>query len=132
PQTLVERLGRALRLWRGPPLSGAPDTELTDAIRARLEALRSVAVEDMVDAELALGRHRRLAPELEGLVAEDPLRERRWGQLIRALYGSGRQADALRAFQRARGALMEIGVEPGVELRRLEDAVLAQDESVLG
>ncbi len=105
PQTLVDRLARALRLWRGPPLSGVPDTELTHAIRARLEALRSVAVEDMVDAELALGRHRRLAPELEALVAEDPLRERRWGQLIRALYGSGRQADALRAFQRARGAL---------------------------
>ena len=60
------------------------------------------AVEDLVDAELALGQHRRLAPELEALVAEEPLRERRWGQLIRALYGSGRQADACGRSRRAR------------------------------
>jgi predicted ATPase len=120
-------------LWRGVPLTGVPETELTSAIRSRLEELKRVAVEDMVDAELTLGRHRRLAPELEALVAAEPLRERRWGQLIRALYGSGRQADALRAFQRVRDLLIEeIGVEPGLELRQLEAAVLAQDQSLLG
>ena len=133
PTGVAELLGRALELWRGTPLGGVPDTELTGAIRLRLEELRRAAVEDMVDAELALGRHRRLAPELEALVAEEPLSERRWGQLIRALYGSGRQADALRAFQSARDVLIEtVGVEPGPELRQLEAAVLAQDESLLG
>ena len=87
----------------------------------------------MVDAELALGEHRRLAPELEALVAEEPLRERRWGQLIRALYGSGRQADALRAFQRARDVLIEQSASSRApSCASLEAAVLAQDEALLG
>ncbi len=133
PGNACELLGHALPLWRGAPLGRRSGHGADTALRSRLEELRRVAVEDMVDAELALGGHRRLAPELEALVAEEPLRERRWGQLIRALYGSGRQADALRAFQRARDVLIEqIGVEPGPELRQLEAAVLAQDESVLG
>ena len=105
---------RGLEFWRGPPLAGVPDTERTNAVRSRLDELRRAAVDDLIEAQLALGQHQRLVPELEGLVAEDPLREHRWGQLIRALYCSGRQADAMRAFQRARDVLVEqIGVEPG-------------------
>jgi len=130
---VTELLGRGLALWRGVPLVDVPDTELAGAVRSRLEELHKAAVDESIDAQLTLGRHDRLVPELESLVAEDPLRERRWGQLIRALYGSGRQADAVRAFQRARDVLVEqIGVEPGAELRRIEAAVLAQDESLLG
>ena len=91
---------RALELWRGTALADAPDTDVDRrASGLGWTSCARVAVEDLVDAELALGRHRRLAPELEALVAAEPLRERRWGQLIRALYGSGQQADALRAFQ---------------------------------
>jgi predicted ATPase/DNA-binding SARP family transcriptional activator len=126
-------LERSLALWRGIPLGGVPDTDLIAALRSRLDELRRAAVDDLTDAQLVLGEHHRLTAELEALVAEDPLRERRWGQLIRALYASGRQADAMRAFQRARAVLVEeIGAEPGPELRRLEAAVLAQDDAVLG
>jgi predicted ATPase/DNA-binding SARP family transcriptional activator/tetratricopeptide (TPR) repeat protein len=131
PAVVAPVLREALDLWRGAALADAPDTALTGALQARLDELRKVAVEDLVDAELALGQHRRLAPELESLVTAEPLRERRWGQLMRALYGSGQQADALRAFQRARETLVDqMGVEPGPDLRRLEAAVLAQDESL--
>jgi predicted ATPase len=95
--------------------------------------LRQSTIDELVDAELERGEHRRLASGLEALVAEQPLRERRWGQLMRALYGSGQQAEALRAYQRAREVLVEqMGVEPGPELRRLEAAVLAQDDTALG
>jgi predicted ATPase/DNA-binding SARP family transcriptional activator len=126
-------LQQALGLWRGNALADGPATPVTDAIRSRLDELRRVAVENHVDAELELGRHHRLAPEIEALVAEEPLRERRWGQLMRALYGSGQQAEALRAFQRARDVLVDqMGVEPSPELRRLEAAVLAHDTDVLG
>ena len=133
PSTVAELLGTALGLWRGPPLGGAPDTDHIGAARSRLAEMQRVAVEDLIDAQLVLGHHRRLVAEVEALVAAEPLRERRWGQLIRALYGSGRQAEALRAFGRARERLVEeIGVEPGPELRQLEAAVLAQDATVLG
>jgi predicted ATPase/DNA-binding SARP family transcriptional activator len=127
------RLREGLALWRGDALVDGPATPVADAIGSRLDELRRVAVENLVDAELALGGHHRLAPEIEALVAEEPLRERRWGQLMRALYGSGQQTEALRAFQRAREVLVDqMGVEPGAELRRLEAAVLAQDDEVLG
>ena len=126
-------LGAALQLWTGTALADAPDTDMFARLRTRLEELHRVGVEDLVDAELALGYHQRLAPQLESLVAAEPLRERRWGQLMRALYGSGQQAAALRAFQRARDHLIEeLGIEPSIELRRLEAAVLAQDETLLG
>jgi predicted ATPase/DNA-binding SARP family transcriptional activator len=133
PATLAAALGGALALWRGTALADVPTTDVTDALRTRLDELRQGAIEDLVDAELTLGHHRRLAADLEALVAAEPLRERRWGQLMRALYGSGQQAEALRAYQRARQVLVEqMGVEPSPELRRLEAAVLAQDETVLG
>ena len=100
--------------------------------RARLEGLRLVAVEDRVDADLAAGEAAALVPELEAAVGEQPFRERRWAQLMLALYRSGRQGEAIDAYQRARRALVdELGIEPGPDLRRLEAAVLAQD-SVAG
>lgn len=133
PALVADVLGEAVAMWRGPPLGGVPDTDAMNAARSRLEELQRGAVEDLVDAQLARGDHRRLVAEVEAHVAAEPLRERRWAQLIRALYGSGRQAEALRAFGRARDRLIdEIGVEPGPELRRLEAAVLAHDASVLG
>ena len=133
PSTSSELLRAALGLWHGAPLGGAPDTDQIVAARSRLAEMQRVAVEDLVDAQLMLGHHQRLVAEVEALVAAEPLRERRWAQLIRALYGSGRQAEALRAFGRARARLIdEIGVEPGAELRQLEAAVLAHDEALLG
>ena len=133
PVAVATTLGTALDLWTGAALADVPATDVFASLRTRLEELHRGAVEDLVDAELALGYHQRLAPELESLVAEEPLRERRWGQLMRALYGSGQQAGALRAFQRARDILIEeLGIEPSVELRRLEAAVLAHDDAQLG
>jgi predicted ATPase/DNA-binding SARP family transcriptional activator len=126
-------LRAALDLWSGAALADVPDSTVFVSLRTRLEELQRCAVEDLVDAELALGHHDRLAPQLEALVSAEPLRERRWCQLMRALYGSGQQAGALRAFQRARDILLdELGLEPSAELRRLESAVLAQDASLLG
>ena len=97
----------------------------------RLEEARLAALEDRIEAELMLGGHGELTGELEALVQAHPLRERLWGQLILALYRSGRQGDALGAYQRARAVLAdELGVDPGPELRRLEAAVLAQDPAL--
>jgi predicted ATPase/DNA-binding SARP family transcriptional activator len=133
PESSVTSLVGALALWRGAALTGVPDSGVLDARRSRLEEHRRLAHEELIDARLSLGDHARLVADIELLVADEPFRERRWGQLIRALYGSGRQADAARAFQRARDVLVEqVGVEPSAELRRLESAVLAQDDEVLG
>ena len=101
-----------------------------DEIRRLVDA-RAVAVEDRVDADLALGRHRELVPELGRLVAEEPLRERRRAQLMLALYRSGQQADALRVYREAQAYLAgELGLEPGRELRALELAVMHHDPSL--
>jgi DNA-binding SARP family transcriptional activator len=125
------RLDDALRLWRGQPLTEFESEPWAVATAARLTDARDSALEDRVDAWLALGRHTRAASELEEMVQQRPLRERRWAQLILATYRSGRQADALRAYQRCRVVLGdELGIEPGPELRRLEAAVLAQDPSL--
>ena len=98
---------------------------------ARLTEAHDLAAEDRIGAWLALGRHAEAVAELEAMVEARPLRERRWGQLIVATYRCGRQADALRAYQRCRAVLAgELGLEPGPELRRLEAAVLAQDPSL--
>ncbi len=94
---------------------------------ARLEELHSLIVEDRVEAELALGRHRSLAVELPALVDAQPFREVRWAQLMRALYRSGRQADALRTFERMRRFFgEELGIEPMPWVRALEGAMLVQ------
>ena len=88
-------------------------------------------VEDRADALLATGRAAEIIGELEAAIADAPLRERRWGQLMLALYRAGRQGEALGAYQRARSLLAdELGVDPGPELRRLEAAIVAQDVSL--
>jgi predicted ATPase/DNA-binding SARP family transcriptional activator len=126
PEAAASLLGEALALWRGPVAE-----ELGPAAR-RLDELRLGAIEDRVDAELALGRHRELIAELEQLVAEQPLRERLRGALMLALYRDDRQADALDAYLAARRTLVdELGVEPGPRLQELHAAILAQDAALL-
>jgi YVTN family beta-propeller protein len=121
-------LREALGLWRGRAFEEFLDTDVGAAESDRLAELRLGALEDRIEAELRLGRHRELVAELEGLVRDQPLRERLWAQLMLALYRSGRQADALLAYQRARKVLVEeLGIDPGAELRRLHSAILAQD-----
>ncbi len=98
---------------------------------ARLEESRVAAIEDRVEADLALGLHAELIGEMEALVQEHPLRERLWAQLMTALYRAGRQADALRAYQRARAELAEqLGINPGPALRQVEQAVLGHDPAL--
>jgi tetratricopeptide (TPR) repeat protein len=97
-------------------------------VRTRLNELRLAALEQLNEARLALGEHTALIADLERLIADQPARESLWGQLMRALYAAGRQADALRAFQRLRVALArEVGIEPSGELRQLEQRILAQE-----
>ena len=118
----------ALALWRGTPLLGLTDERFADDARRHLEEQRLAVLEDRIDDDLAAGRHAELVPQLEQLVRENPLRERLQGQLMRALYGAGRQADALEAYQRARKTLsQELGLEPGPQLQELERKILTQD-----
>jgi DNA-binding SARP family transcriptional activator len=124
-------LRAALALWRGELLAEFPDETFAIAERARYGELRAVAEEDHSEALLRLGRHAAAVAELERLAAAQPYRERRWEQLITALYRSDRQADALRAYQLARQTLAdELGIDPGPSLHRLEAAVLNHDSSL--
>lgn len=120
----------ALSLWRGAALEDVPLRSL-DAARAELEALRLAALEERIDADLALGAAHELVAELEELVARHPLREGFRAQLMTALYATGRQADALAAYQGARRDLDELGLVPGPRLRDLEQAILRQDERLV-
>ncbi|HEX6679151.1 MAG TPA: AfsR/SARP family transcriptional regulator [Gaiellaceae bacterium] len=123
----AKQLGEALELWRGPPLAEFSEPFARDA-GARLEDERLAALEERIDADLAVGRHARLVPELERLVAQEPLRERPRAQLMLALYRSGRQADALELYRRTRETLSEeLGIEPGLELQELERRMLQHD-----
>ncbi len=120
-----------MALWRGDPLIGvAPHTGLAgEAVRLKEEY--ASALETRVSADLAAGLHADLVGELEALVHDHPFRERLWGHLMVALYRCGRQADALATYQRARERLVEeLGLEPGGELRRVEEAILNQDASL--
>jgi predicted ATPase/DNA-binding SARP family transcriptional activator len=117
-------LSQALELWRGPALA-----DLGDA-GAQLEEERLAVAEDLADAELQLGRHAELVPELEQRVRDEPLRERTRGQLMLALYRSGRQAEALAAYRDARDALDALGLAPGPELRDLERSILRQEAAL--
>src|SRR5215216_5853683 len=131
PARAATSLRDALQLWRGNPFEELAGWAPADAEAARLGELRRVAAEELADAELACGRHAEYVAELESMVAAEPLRERRWAMLMLALYRCGRQADALRAYQRARTTLVEeLGIEPGPELRALEQAVVAQNASL--
>ena len=127
----ADLLRQALALFRGPPLSDAPLLG-PGAIEAdRLMSARLDALELRLEHDLALGRHAVIAGELESLAAEHAFRERLHAQLMLALYRSGRQADALDAYRRARHILIEdLGLDPSPELKRLEAAILAQDPSL--
>lgn len=130
-ETVVETCVRAESLWRGVALAEFAYDEFAQPHIARLEETRLSLIEERVDAELRLGRHQGLIADLEVLVAERPLRERLRGQLMLALYRDGRQADALRVFQDGRTILAEeLGLDPGVELRQLEMAILNHDPSL--
>ncbi len=121
----------ALDLWRGPALHGLTETTWVNAEARRLEALRFDALEEQFEAALALGEHREIVSALRAAVEENPFRERLWGQLMLALYRSGRQADALDTFQEARGVLaQELGLEPGPDLQRLQAAILAHEPAI--
>jgi DNA-binding SARP family transcriptional activator len=131
PAAAAARLREALALWRGPALADVAYESFAQPVIAQLEERRLVALEQRIDAELALGRHADVIAELEALVAEHPLRERPRGLLMLALYRSGRQAEALEAYQDARHALVdELGVEPGPALRELQAAILRQDPAL--
>ena len=121
----------ALALWRGPALQGLGATTWFGNEARRLSTLRVDALEEQFEIGLALGEHRELIPQLRSALADNPYRERLWGQLMLALYRSGRQADALETFQEARQVLSdELGLEPGPELRRLQEAILGHDPAI--
>ena len=124
-------LEEGLSLWRGPPLADLAFEPFTQREIARFEDLHIAALEQLVEAKLALGRHAEVVAQLEALIAEHPYRERLRAQLMLALYRSDRQADALQAYQDARRTLVEeLGIEPGERLRELERAILAQDAAL--
>jgi predicted ATPase len=131
PAAAARLLGEALRLWRGPALADFVFAPFAQAEAARLEELRLAALGDRVEADLALGRHAELVPELEALLVEHPLRERVAGQLIVALYRAGRQADASGIYHATRAILVEqLGMEPSPSLRAVLTRVLEQDPSL--
>ena len=131
---LAVRLFReAEALWRGPPVAELGSSERTQAEIARLDELHLAEIEARIDAMLATGDHADLVPELEELVATQPYRERIRAQLMLALYRSGRQVDALEAFQTGRRSLDEdLGLEPGQGLQELQQAILRQDPALDG
>ncbi len=127
----LAKLREALALWRGPPLPEFAFEGFAQAEIARLEELRLTALEERIALELELGQNDDLVGELEALVAAHPLRERLRGQLMLALYHSGRQAEALDAYQRTRRTLVdELGIEPGQALQHLESQILNQDRAL--
>ena len=128
PDRAAATLEQALSLWRGPPLADLAYEPFAQREAARLEELRLDALEVLIEGKLALGAHSEAIARLEALIAGHPYRERARGQLMLALYRSGRQAEALAAYQDARRALVEeLGIEPGRSLRELERAILRQD-----
>ena len=126
-------LRQALGLWRGGALSDLAHLPLFQAHALRLEDARLGAIEELYDAELVLGRHAESVGELKALVAEYPFRERLRGQLMVALYRSGRQAEALAGYQETRRVLVEqLGIDPSPALQQLEQAILNQEPTLAG
>jgi DNA-binding SARP family transcriptional activator len=124
----AERLREALALWRGDPLDDLRHEASVSGDVRRLEELRLTVIEDRIDADLESGRYAEIVPELEELVAREPMRERLHGQLMKALYWSGRQADALRVYQQVRRTLLEeLGLEPNPKLQELHAQILRQE-----
>jgi DNA-binding SARP family transcriptional activator len=124
-------VGEAMQLWRGPPLGDFAYEPFAQNEAARLDELRLAAIEERIEAELELGRATEIVGELEGLVRENPLRERPRGQLMLALYRSGRQAEALQAYQNARRMLVdELGIEPTPALQQLHASILRQESTL--
>ena len=121
----------ALSLWRGPALADVADSPYAASAAARLDDLRLAAVRDRIDADLRLGRHGEAVPELEALAIEHPLREDIAALLVKALYAAGRQADALAAYDRVRGALADqLGIDPSKALADVHLAVLRNDPAL--
>jgi DNA-binding SARP family transcriptional activator len=123
-------LRAALELWRGPALVEFDDAPFARVEKDRLEETRITALEDRIDADLALGRHAELVGELEALTGAHPHRERLHAQLMLALYRCGRQADALETYREVRDALTELGLEPTRALKDVEQKILRQDHSL--
>lgn len=134
PEAAAVALHEALTLWRGPALADVASLPFAAAEIARLEERRLATIEARAEADLACGvAPEDLVAELRRLVADHPWRERLHARLMLTLYRAGRQADALDAFQRARAVLRdELGLEPGVELRELQQAILVQDPALAG
>lgn len=131
PEHAAQRLREALELWRGPPLADLATESFAQIEIARLEELRLVVLERRLDADLALGRYAELVGEVQTLVRDHPLRERLRAVLMRALYGAGRQAEALGAYRETRRLLVnELGIEPSPELHGLEQAILRHDPAL--
>jgi DNA-binding SARP family transcriptional activator len=131
PERAAQALREALRLWRGPPLADLATGSFAQVEIARLEELRLEALERRLDADLALGRHAGLVGEVQSLVRDHPLRERLRGVLMQALYGAGRQAEALEVYRETRRLLVnELGIEPSPALRELEQAILRHDPAL--
>ena len=131
PELAAQRLREALDLWRGPALADLANESFAQTEIPRLEELRLGALERRFEADLALGRYAELVGELQVLVREHPLRERLRAVLMQALYGSGRQAEALEVYRETRQLLVdELGIEPSPALHELEQAILRQDPAL--
>lgn len=131
PEAGAETLKLAFDLWRGPPLADFTFESFAETEIARLEELRLTAVEERIQIDLDSGRSAELVAELEEIVRENPLRERPRGQLMLALYRSGRQAEALQAYQDARRTLVEeLGIEPTPVLQQLHASILRQESAL--
>ena len=132
PDQALASLSGAVELWRGDVLADFQYDAFAQAEIARLGELRAAVLEERVAVEMLLGQEAQVLGELERLVRDYPYRERLRGQLMLALYRTGRQAEALAAYRAARSALVdELGIEPSVELRQLHEAILAQDGALL-
>ena len=131
PVQQAQQLQTALALWRGRPLADVPGLAWLEEQARRLELLFQTVKRALFDARLAAGEHVQLVPDLEQMVAENPLDEQACAQLMLALYRSSRQADALDAYHRLRRTLAEeLGIDPSQALRDLETAILRQDPAL--